>query len=80
MTEEAKKWLEEISKSLAPNRHSEETILGILANVWLDGYQERQKDWQSIQTWDGRGPTSTLPLYRRFSISGKIRRSVMTFS
>jgi hypothetical protein len=44
MTEDAKKWLEEISKSLAPNRHSEETILGILANVWLDGYQERQKE------------------------------------
>jgi hypothetical protein len=44
MNEETKNWLDLLSKSLAPNRHSEETILGILANVWLDGYQERQKE------------------------------------
>ncbi len=44
MNEETKNWLDILSKSLAPNRDSEETILGILANVWLDGYQERQKE------------------------------------
>ncbi len=44
MNDEAKKWLEELSKFLCADAWSEERILELLTNVWLDGYNEKHKE------------------------------------
>ena len=41
---EAKTWLEEISRFLTADAWSEERILEILSNIWIDGYSECQKE------------------------------------
>jgi hypothetical protein len=41
---EAKPWLEEISSWLTPDTWSQERILEILSNIWIDGYRECQKE------------------------------------
>jgi hypothetical protein len=41
---EAKLWLDELSVFLAVDAWSEERILEILSNVWIDGYTECQKE------------------------------------
>ena len=41
---EAKPWLEELSNFLAADAWSEERILEILSNIWIDGYTECQKE------------------------------------
>ena len=41
---EAKPWLEEISSCLTPDTWSQERILEILSNIWIDGYRECQKE------------------------------------
>jgi hypothetical protein len=43
--DEAKPWLEEISRVLTANTWwSNKTILEILNNIWIDGYTECQKE------------------------------------
>jgi len=42
--DEAKPWLEEISRVLTSNTWwSQKTILEILSDIWIDGYTECQK-------------------------------------
>jgi Fe-S-cluster formation regulator IscX/YfhJ len=48
MTEEAKTWLEEMSRFLCTDAWSEERILEILINIWLDGYNEKQKETANV--------------------------------
>lgn len=41
---EAKPWLKEMSNFLTADAWSEERILEILSNIWIDGYTECQKE------------------------------------
>lgn len=44
MRDESKTWLKELSEFLCADAWSEERILELLTNVWLDGYNEREKE------------------------------------